>query len=215
MVALLGFFTTAQAGVIWDQDFSNVSNWYVGNDPSGGSSITTTTSNGLQTGTYGAFYVNGASTEATFVPINTGTASLVLFDQANKNDYSLNYTVSVWWSNSYDIALDQFDASGTFIGTIWSVVPTTSAPGWNGGAGEPFPSTSYTVSLGSFTFDANTAYLMPKIDVQTGAGGQTVFFSELNFSVVPEPAMSALILVGLGLLICRRRLAHSRYSYRA
>jgi hypothetical protein len=102
--------------------------------------------------------------------------------------------------------MDEFDSSGNYINTIGGVVPQTGAPGWNNNppAG-PNPATAYTVSLGGFTYDAGTAYILPKVDVYTGAGGQTVTFSEMDISTVPEPGTYSMILAGVGGLLLMRR----------
>lgn len=184
--ALVGFTASTQAAVIWNQDFSDVSNWTVIFDPGGGSSLTSN-------GTEGLFYVNAGTSSAAFVPVNTGTQSLVPFDPGNASDYAMTFTVaSVTGSTSYDIVLDEFDGDGNYIATVFGVVPQSAFVG------------SDTISLGSFSFDVNTSYLAPKIDVYTGLGAQTVAFSQLEFTVVPEPCANGLVLAGAGLLLYGR-----------
>jgi len=185
---LASLATSAHAAVIWNQDFSDVSNWTVIFDPGGGSTIT---SNGSQ----GLFYVNANDNTAAFVPINSGTQSLVPFNPASASDYAMSFTVdSVTGSVSYDIVLDEFDENGDYLSTVFGIVPQSAFVG------------SDVVSLGSFTFDDNAAYLAPKINVYTGFGAQTVAFSELQFTAVPEPAAFALASGGIGLLLWRRRM---------
>ncbi len=204
---LLSFAAGASAQTaLWTADFANASStWSIVADPSGGSTISTV--NGNQ----GQFYVDGADTMAAFIP-NSGLSIDAPFVPANSANYVLDYTVSVWWSDSYDIVIDEFDSSGNYINTIGGVVPQTGNPGWNNNppAG-PNPATAYTVSLGGFTYDADAAYILPKVDVYTGAGGQTVTFSEMDISTitaVPEPCTFSMILAGVGgLLLMRRRRA--------
>ena len=183
-----------------DGNFANASStWSIVADPSGGSTISTVN------GTQGQFYVNGANTSAAFIP-NSGLSIDAPFVPANSANYVLDYNVSVWWSDSYDIVLDEFDSSGNYINTIGGIVTQTGNPGWNNTLGAPNPATAYTVSLGGFTYDAGTDYILPKVDVYTGAGGQTVTFSEMDISTVPEPCTYSMILAGVGgLLLMRRR----------
>jgi hypothetical protein len=61
------------------------------------------------------------------------------------------------------------------------------------------------VSLGGFTYDNDTKFLLPKITVFTGLGNQTVKFDSIEFTqAVPEPSIAFLFLVGLGVLWSRR-----------
>jgi hypothetical protein len=92
-------------------------------------------------------------------------------------------------SVSYDVALDLFDDAETWLDTVWNVYPA---------AGTTTNTGLINVDLGTFTYDASTAYLMPKIDVHTGDGGQTVRFDRMSFTqAVPEPGSAGLFLAGL------------------
>jgi hypothetical protein len=198
LAVLLCVGVTAQADVVWTQDFSNVSNWAVINDPGVGSTITSDGSQGL-------FYVDAANNLAAFGLAHAGTSGLVLFNAADKNDYTLSFTVnSVTWSTSYEFALDEFDASGNYVGTVWNVYPASSTTTFTG---------SDSVGLGGFTYDAGTAYLAPKLTVHTGDGGQTVAFGAMGITVVPEPTTGLLVVAGfvslLGLRCAQTRTPRS------
>jgi len=177
---LAAFCVSAQANVIWLEDFSDTSDWLVGYDPSGGSSISSD-------GSVGSLYVNGGGTEAAFIP-STGVAPFVPFDPANKAEYDMMMAIiSVSGSMSYDIALDTFDASHNYVSTVWQVYPTFSTSTDTG---------NLLVNLGAYNFDSSVAYLMPKVTVHTGFGEQTLTFDELSFAhtsneSVPDPASSA------------------------
>ena len=166
IIVLTGICSYAHADIIWNQNFSNVSNWMI-IDPSGGSTITSD-------GTLGLLYVNGANTQAAFIP-NTVTKPFVPFNPAQKNQYTLYFNInSITWSTSYDIALDEFDSNKSWLDTMSSSSSTLTG--------------SYSINLGGFTFNANTAYLMPKIIVYTGDGGQTVKISGMSFNYAPSCA---------------------------
>ncbi len=181
---------TARATIIWSEDFSNVSDWTVIADPGGGSTITSD-------GNLGLLYVNAANNQAAFGP-QTGVAPFVPFDPNYKASYTMGFTVAaITYSTSYDIALDEFNSGGNYIGTVWQVFPTASTSTFVG---------STSVSLGAFTYTAGTTYLMPKITVHTGDPAQTVSFDNLQFDLaVPEPSVVALLAVGLGMVWQRRR----------
>jgi len=183
---LLTLTGTTNAGIIWTQDFSNVSNWGIISDPGGGSSITSDGSQGL-------FYVNAGSNLAAFGPKTDGSSALVSFVPGNKNDYYMAFTVNnLTWSTSYEFALDEFNASTNYVGTVWQVFPTASTTTFTG---------STNIWLGSFTYDGGAAYILPKITVHTGDGGQTVYFGALEFSVVPEPSTIVLVAVGFASVV--------------
>jgi hypothetical protein len=187
VIALLGLTRVASATlIVWSEDFSNVSDWSVISDPGGGSSITSD-------GNLGSFYVNASNNVAAFGPNHTGTSGLALFNTANKNDYFLNFTVdSLTWSTSYDLALDEFGADGQYTGTVWQVFPALSTSTDTG---------SFSVALGAFTYDPGIMYILPKLTVHTGDGGQTVRFDSMSITeTVPEPSSVMLFVTGLGLV---------------
>ena len=186
-VGFAGFATAARATIIiWSEDFSNVSDWQVIFDPDGGSSITSD-------GNLGLFHVPSYGTQAAFGPI-PGVAPLVSFDVANKNAYTMDFTVpSLTDSTSYDIRLDQFDANTNYLSTIFGVWPQGTFTG------------TTNVALGAFSYDLATTYLLPKITVFTGNGDQTVRFDSMDFTVaVPEPSTGFLFVIGLAILWRKR-----------
>ena len=182
----------APADVIWSEDFSDVSDWNIGYDPGGGSTLTTD-------GSVGQLYVNAGASEAAFVP-NSGIKPFAAFDPLQSSEYTLNLTVSsITSSTSYDVALDQFDSSFNFVGTLWNVFPSS---------GTSVATGLQSVNLGSLSFAANTAYLMPKINVHTGDGAQTVGFDDLNIvTAIPEASTLAMFGIAgvLGSVIAFRR----------
>lgn len=182
----------APADVIWSEDFSDVSDWNIGYDPGGGSTLTTD-------GSVGLLYVNAGASEAAFVP-NSGIKPFAAFDPLQSSQYTLNLTVSsITSSTSYDLALDQFDASFNFVGTVWNVFPSS---------GTSVATGLQSVNLGSIGFAANTAYLMPKINVHTGDGAQTVGVDDLNIvTAIPEASTLAMFGIAgvLGSVIAFRR----------
>lgn len=188
---------SANANVIWLEDFSDTSDWLVGYDPAGGSSISSD-------GNVGSLYVNGGGTEAAFIP-STGLAPFVPFDPNSKTEYDMIMTiVSVSGSMSYDIALDTFDASHNYVSTVWQVYPTFSTSTDTG---------TLLVNLGAYNFDGGVAYLMPKVTVHTGYGEQTLVFDDLSFThtssqAVPDPTSSAgMTALGMLALAAARRRA--------
>lgn len=170
------------ADVVWSEDFSDVGDWKIGYDPGGSSTLTTD-------GSVASLYVNSGASEAAFTPDNT-VKPYAAFDPSKKSQYTLSILVdSITTSTSYDVALDLFDSSFNFIRTEWNVFPdsgTSVAVGLQ------------SVNLGTKNFDANTAYLMPKINVHTGDGAQTVGVDDLTITTaIPEPSSALLGIVGL------------------
>jgi hypothetical protein len=181
LVCFLSFVAGARAAVIWSEDFSDVSDWQVILDPGGGTSITSD-------GNLGLFHVGPASSEAAFGPI-PGTAPLVDFVPANKNLYAVDLVVdSLTGSTSYELRLDEFGSSTNYLGTVFGVL-----------AQGVFTGTT-NIALGAFSFNASAVYLLPKVEMFTGDGDQTVRVDNMDFTVVPEPATVLLVVVGLALL---------------
>lgn len=184
-IFLIGVWASAAMAdlVIWEEDFSDVSDWGIVYDPGGGASITSD-------GAEASLFVNAGTSEAAFAP-DTAVAPFVPFDPTNSADYTLTFVVAgLTGSTSYDIALDQFSDSngGAFISTVWQVFPSSGTSVSDG---------LVSVNLGSVSgFDPATQYLQPKINVHTGDGAQTVRFDNMTFSVVPEPATGVLLLLG-------------------
>lgn len=171
----------ACAGVVWSEDFSNVSDWKIGYDPGAGSTLTSD-------GNVGLLYVNAGASEAAFVP-DSAVKPFAPFDPIQKAQYTLSLTVaSITSSTSYDVALDQFDSSFNFLGTTWNVFPSS---------GTSVATGLQNVNLGTLSFDSNTAYLMPKINVHTGNGAQTVGIDDLSISTAAVPEASTSTMFGI------------------
>ena len=178
---LLGFVVGAKADLIWTQDFSNVSNWQVVYNPD--SSVT-----GIQSdGTHGLFSLQASNSLAAFGP-NTAVTPLVPFVPVNNANYGFDFiTSSLTGSASYDLSLDEFGANTNYLGTVFGVFPQGTFTG------------STNITLGAFSFDPSAVYLLPKLTLYTGNGDQTVGFSKMEFTVVPEPSTLVLSLVGFAL----------------
>jgi len=183
VVVLISVLATAAAvavaDLVWEEDFSDVSDWSVIYDPGGGSSITAN-------GGLGDMYVAVGGSEAAF-----GLVTAIPFDTSRKDDYTLLFTVDALTASAeYDIALDEFDSGGGWLNTIWQVFPSSGRSTFTGSDG---------VNLGAFTYDASTAYLKPKVDVHADAAAQTVSFDSMSMDLapIPEPTSAVLLLVGL------------------
>jgi hypothetical protein len=191
-LAVLPLCASAVSITVWNEDFSDVSDWQIISDPGGGSTITTD-------GDLAALYVDKASEQAAFGPKTDGSSAFVPFDRDNPHIYSMHFTVdSITYSLSYDIALDLFDAGENYLATVWQVFPESSTSTFVG----------YTnVNLGTFSYHADTVYLMPKITVHTGDGGQTAYFDEMHFEEeqIPEPHVTFLLFVGAATLVAKYR----------
>lgn len=117
--------------------------------------------------------LTNANTQSSFIP-NIAVKPFVPFDPVNKSRYVLNFIInSLTWSTSYGITLDEFDANRAYIGTVWNVFPISSTSTAIG---------PQNVNLGGFSFDACAAYIMPKINIHTGDGAQTVKIDDVSFN---------------------------------
>ena len=174
--------------IVWEENFSDVSDWNVIFNAQGDSSSITSD------GSLGRLFVQVVQNEVAYGPTST-----FAFDPVNAGDFAMSFTVdSITASVSYDIRLDMFNASSVYVGSVFNVVPQGTFAGTD------------TVNLGGFTYDPATAFLSPKITVFTGpsVSDQSVFFDNLAFSVVPEPSTTCLLLAGaaaLGLIRSRSR----------
>lgn len=182
LAALLSVGGSARASVLWTQDFSNVSNWVVVFNPSGG--IT-----GIQSdGTQGLFSLQSSNSVAAFGP-NTALTPFVAFVPAHKANYAFDFiTSSLTGSASYDLSLDEFGVNSNYLGTVFGVFPQGTFTG------------PTNIALGAFSFDPSADFLLPKITLYTGNGDQTVGFSKMEFTAVPEPSTVFLAILGVGLL---------------
>ena len=184
---LLVITPACRAVIIWSEDFSDVSEWTVIFDQNGGSSISSD-------GNLGIFDVPAANNEAAFGP-SPLLSPLVPFKPSGASVYDMRFEAnSVSLSMSYDIRLDMFDKNTNYVGTVFNVFPQGTFVG------------TTNVGLGAFAFNGNTAFLMPKITVFTGDGGQTFTMNYLNFAAaVPEPSTFLLFAGGLGIIWLRRK----------
>ena len=198
VVGLLAAGVTLAGGdIIWQEDFSDLSDWFIVSNPGGDGTMNSD-------GSHGTFSEPSAAISGlTFAPTTHAA-----FDPAQKETYSMEISiVSLTWSSSHKWALDEFNSEGAYIGTVWNVYPTAegdrSTLGFNGAG----PITT-NINLGTLTFDSSTAYIAPKFDIGTGDGGQSFVLDNLAITqTIPEPATMNLIGIMLGsvLLAARRR----------
>lgn len=168
--------------IIWHEDFSDISDWHVW-------SGTATNAGMVALGTMADLIVSNSDGRGTFIPTE-GLQTLAPFDPSQKSAYNVTWTVdSLDNSCSYHIHLDLYDASSNYFGTTWDITVFDTRTG------------SVSTNLGSFTFDANTRFVKPKMDVTTGFGDQWVRMDDLAIEAIPEPGASAMIFRGAGALL--------------
>jgi hypothetical protein len=183
---------SGHANLIWQEDFADVSDWSVIFNNLGGTATVTSD------GALADFFVQSGGNEVAYGP-NGSVSSYVPFMPANSSDYTLSFIVdSLTGSTSYDIRLDEFNATSNYLGTVFNVFPQGTFTG------------STNVNLGSFSYNAGTAYVLPKITVFTGTGDQTVTFDHMQFDQIPEPMSAALLLAGFGGMLAARRAPRHR-----
>ena len=169
------------ADTIWEQDFSNVDDWLV---TGGNGRIEASSGTALMT-------VTNPESFAWFTPELAIKANFVY---ANVNDYYLNFGVdSCSWNQSYDVCLDQWDASETYLGRAMSI---------GGDHSQSTGALSFAFSSVLSSISNNCAYVKPNILSRTGPElpEQTVIFDYISIQTVPEPASVALLLAGCGLV---------------
>lgn len=175
---------------VFQEDFSDTSDWAVSFDPGGGSSVSSD-------GALGHFYVDAPNSFAVFIP-PVSMSTLTEFDPTRAGGYIFSIDVdSVTWSASYMISLDLFDVATNYLGTTWNVVSQTAQTG------------SYSVNLGQFGYGLNTHFITPKVYVFTGDGGQTVSFDSMGVVMIPEPSVFLLMSGGFAALGYMRHRRHA------
>ncbi|MFH0953090.1 MAG: hypothetical protein V1873_02040 [Verrucomicrobiota bacterium] len=179
--------------VIWHEDFSDISDWHVWSGSATNAGIV-----GL--GTMADLIVSNNDGIGTFIPTE-GLQTLAPFDPSQKSAYDVTWAVdSLDNSCSYHIHLDLYDASSNYFSTTWNLTAFDTRTG------------SVSTNLGSFTFDANTRFVKPKMDVTTGFGDQWVRMDDLAIEAIPEPGTSAMIFRGAGALLVVLGLRRLRYG---
>lgn len=190
--------TLASGDIIWQEDFSDLSDWFIVSNPGGDGTMNSD-------GSLGTFAEPSAAISGlTFAPTTRAA-----FDPTQKETYSLEMSIeSLTWSASHKWALDEFDSGGGYIGTVWNVFPANEVERSTLGFSPAGPVTT-NINLGTLTFNSSTAFIAPKFDIGTGDGGQSFVLDNLAITqTIPEPATMNLIGIMLGsvFLAARRRL---------
>lgn len=175
----------AGADLIWQEDFSDVSDWaLVWDEPTGESGGTITSD-----GTYGLLYVDQASAKAAFSP-----TAFMTFNEAIWDTYTLSFDVNnITWSLSYQVDFDQYDSGYGYLSAV-TLYPNGTFVG----------TTNY--SLADASWDASAAYVRPKVTVFIGDGAQTLTMNDMQLnSTIPEPATILLASVGFAAVGFARR----------
>lgn len=160
ILSLAVFAPAAQAETLWGKEFSNVKDWIVIYDPGSDSSIKSV--DGL-----GALYVNAGKNEAAFGPDPHIEANFMPFDPSKASEYTISWKIEkMTGSAGWDIAIDEFNADKQFINTVWNIYP---------GTGNCSDRGEFSKILAERQWKPETRYIMPKINVHTGAGAQTVY----------------------------------------
>lgn len=182
----------AVAGLIWSEDFSSVSEWSVGFNPSNDATVTSDGGLGLFTepspGTY------EPHPAPAFI-----SSDRIAFNPLSPGDYTFDFTVAaISNSMSFSIGFDCFsnDVTRGYATTVWDVFPNQQFVG------------AMSTNLGSWTFLPTVGYVSPKLTIRTGDGDQTVSFDSMSMdnAAIPEPGSMALIVCGgLAVALLRKR----------
>ena len=169
-VGVLMAVAAVQAGTIWTEDFTDVTDWAVIHDPAGGSKISSD-------GSLAYLKVAAEKAQASFAPVPE-LGDLAEFDVTKKKNYALMFTVDkISPSCSYQLAFDEFSSkTGGYISTVWQVFPSKGMASTSG---------TFTVDLGKFTFSEQTKFIAPKILVSTGDGEQVVKIDQMRLEYIP------------------------------
>jgi len=186
--------SSARSAVVYHEDFSSVAGvWFPVFNQNGGSATITSD------GSLGSFFVELPNNLVAFAP--TGLNPFVAYN--SQVAHRLTYAVaSLSWSTSYSIEIDQFDAGNNYLSTIFNVVPENALTG------------TRTVDMPTAGWDPAMAFILPKITMRTGDGGQTIAFDFLEIYPLPEPSTMMLLVFG-GLLGIRRWRSINRLSGRS
>lgn len=176
----------AWGAALYQEDFSDVSDWVVVyNDQGGAVSL-------ASDGALGTFSIEAPNNFAAFAPLPNPSV-FAPFDASRASGYFLRYAVAgLTDSTSYSIEIDQFDSGQNYLSTVFSVAPQGTFVGTN------------TVFFTGYPWDPAAAYILPKVTMYTGLGNQTVTFDFLEIGVIPEPGSLMLLMVG-GALVYRCR----------
>ena len=156
--------SVALANVGWTKIFTDATDWAVGYDPGGHSTITCD-------GKVAHFYVNSASNMASFIPA-PDLAPMIQYDAKKEKAYQLVLDVAgLTPSTSYDVAIDLFNENKQYVTTVWGAYPQRGSTTKTG---------LITVSLGDLNFDPSTKFMLPKVNVHTGDGGQKIMIRRLE-----------------------------------
>ena len=181
-LASAGLAPHAPASVLYEEDFSSVAEWFPVYNQNGGTATVTSD------GDHASFYVQGANNVVAFAPV----FPFVNVHELNPDSsYMMRFgVVSVSYSTSYSIEIDQFDSNSNYVTTVFNVWPEGTSTGTN------------TFSLANLYIHPSATYILPKITMRTGDGDQTIVFDSLDIYPVPEP--TNILMLGLGALLLRK-----------
>lgn len=176
----------AAANLVWQEDFSDVSDWGIMWTQNGAETLATLTSDG----TYGSMGVGLTNSGAAFSP----TAFMAFSGSATWDTYTLSFDVpDITGSMSYQVGFDEFDGAQGYLSSV-TIHPQGTFEG----------TTNY--SLAGVSWNAGTAYVRPKVSMNTGFGDQTLTINDMQLNdAIPEPTTLALLGLAVGGLMAFRR----------
>ncbi|MFH1367623.1 MAG: hypothetical protein ABII64_00715 [Elusimicrobiota bacterium] len=148
----------AKKSAIWSADFSpeGIEDWRVYGE---GAAVNSTDDKLVISVSLNSWDAGGAYPNAATVTQAPASSAKNLYYNIASRTEALNY----------DIALDEFDSEGVYVNTKWNVVAYPGPVGPN------------SISLKGIKYDANTVYILPKINVHTTATNQSLVINSLSF----------------------------------
>ncbi|MBN1268918.1 MAG: hypothetical protein JXB04_04980 [Kiritimatiellae bacterium] len=172
-VLCLAAALTAASEILWHDDFSDVEGWVVITDPHGDASLTSD-------GNLATFTESSANAVPGRCPA-IGPTNRVPFNVKAKDTYALSVTIhSLTLGATHKWALDEFSADGSYLNTVWDILPTgvqRCAAGY-----APAGPITITVDLGQFNYHDGVAYISPKLDLSTRGSNQALVLDDISIT---------------------------------